>query len=211
MDLHSPEARGKCLDQPFAARVLTAAEEEALDRNGRRDLLLWLIWAAKETAFKAMSKAEGGLSFIPRRFQLDLAGIPADLSSLGNWYGLVRTPGGEVYVKADATDDYVHVVGCTDGEALKRITAFCAAPGGDEAELPRSEESRLVRGTAIETLAVYLGVSPTDLEIRRLPGVKGLGPPLLYHKDTPAAVDLSLSHHGRYVAVAFLRLKAEDM
>ncbi|MDZ4165097.1 MAG: 4'-phosphopantetheinyl transferase superfamily protein [Smithellaceae bacterium] len=206
VDLRSLEAAGKGADLPFVARVLTAAEEEALDRSGRRDLLLWLIWAAKETAYKAVSKGEGGLSFIPRRFQMDPTGIPADLSSLGNWQGLVRTPGGEVHVKAEATDDYVHVVGCTSDEALRRVTAFCAKPGGDESELPRAEESRLVRGTAIEALAPYLGAVPEDLEIRRSPCAKGLGPPLLYHKGKPAAVDLSLSHHGRFVAVAFLAI-----
>jgi len=208
VDLRSPEATGKGDRRPFVSRVLTKAEEAAFDRRGRRDLLLWLLWAAKETAYKAVNKAETGLSFIPKHFQVDLAGLPADLASLADWRGLVRTPGGDVHVKAEGTEDYVHVVGCTDAEALRRVAACCANPGGSEAKLPPATESQLVRGMAIAALAPYLGVAPEDLEIRRLPGVKGLGPPLLYHRGKPAAVDLSLSHHGRFVAVAFIRLKA---
>lgn len=189
--------------------MLTKAEEEALDRLGRRDLSLWLFWAAKETAYKAVNKAGEGPAFIPKCFQVDLAGIPADLSSLDDWPGLVRTPSGEVHVRAEVTEDYVHVVGCTDRDALKLVAACCAKPGDDESELTPATESQLVRGAAIAALAPYLGAAPADLEIRRLPGVKGLGPPLLYHRGKPAAVDLSLSHHGRFVAVAFIGREAE--
>ena len=59
------------------------------------------------------------------------------------------------------------------------------------------EVSAAARTLAIDTIAPVLGVPPEDLEIVRSGRI-----PLLLRRGGRACGDLSLSHHGRFVAFA---------
>ncbi len=54
------------MDRRFIARVFTPEEQERIDRSESPDATLWMLWAAKEAAFKAVSKLKPGLSFTHR-------------------------------------------------------------------------------------------------------------------------------------------------
>jgi len=206
VDLADIETRGKGNDCRFLSRVLTGGEREML-RPGGQDRLLWLFWAAKETAFKAASRVMEDLSFIPRRFEVSLAtseavfpkGRPALLR------GLVETPGPPVYVEACLCPDYVHVIGATDADALKEVI-FGHHLLADKADgSPGQTSSREARWAAASALAGRLGLEPSEIEIKRRPLTAGrLGPPFPCRQDIPLPYDLSLSHHGRFVAYAFV-------
>ena len=75
VDLTVPENRGRSGDRRFRARVFTAAEEEWIDAAAAPDTMLWMLWAAKEAAFKAALKLRPGLTFRPREYAVaDLTG-----------------------------------------------------------------------------------------------------------------------------------------
>ncbi len=204
VDLKSPEALRKGDNKPFVARVLTALEEEALRACGLSDRVLWLLWAAKEAAYKVVSKTRRDLPFIPRLFQVRFPGLQLRDLSRSSMEGIVESPGGVVAVKAWATDDYVHVVGAASRTVLEQVVAGESKPWGKTGETALAEESKMARRFALAALAKALETEPSALEIRRFPTSKGLGPPVVYHENKPAAVDLSLSHHGRYVSYAFI-------
>jgi hypothetical protein len=54
------------------ARVFTPEEQEWIDRSTSPDTTLWMFWAAKEAAFKAVSKLRPGLSFRYRAYVVTL-------------------------------------------------------------------------------------------------------------------------------------------
>lgn len=72
VDLTSPDSIGKSRDRRFIARVFTPEEQERIDRSESPDTTLWMFWAAKESAFKAVSKLKPGLSFIHRAYIVTL-------------------------------------------------------------------------------------------------------------------------------------------
>jgi phosphopantetheine--protein transferase-like protein len=72
VDLTSPDSIGKSRDRRFIARVFTPEEEERIDRSTSPDTALWMCWAAKEAAFKAVSKLKTGLYFRHRAYIVTL-------------------------------------------------------------------------------------------------------------------------------------------
>ena len=72
VDLTDPDNIGKSRDRRFIARVFTPEEQVRIDRSESPDTTLWMFWAAKEAAFKAISKSRPGLSFIHRAYVVTL-------------------------------------------------------------------------------------------------------------------------------------------
>ncbi len=207
VDLRSLEAAGKGRDRRFVSRVLTTAEEELLAASGYSDCVLWLLWAAKEAAYKLVSRTQAGLPFIPKRFQAtfpDCGSVSLSRSIFAGPNGCVETPCGVVTVKAELTNDYVQVISAASGAILNQVMAGKINPFDQTDEIPVAHESELTCRFALAALAKALGTKTRSLEIRRLATPRGPGPPVVYHENKPAAVNLSLSHHGRYVSYAYI-------
>jgi len=75
VDRKSPEAAGKAGDRRFLQKALTPLEQEAVAGAPDPDLALWSLWAAKEAAYKAVSKSFPEISAAPRRYCVHLAAI----------------------------------------------------------------------------------------------------------------------------------------
>lgn len=162
--------------------------------------MLWTLWAGKEAAYKAMSKGDPGICSIPRAYPVDM-----DPPEEGLHRGVVETPGGTVHLKAVRIGDAVHVIGA-GLEAVLESARWGVEPidirenrPGLTAETP----SLLVRERLLDRLSKSLGYRRDDMEILRLRGERGLGPPRLYVGGRPSAVDITMSHDGRFMAYAF--------
>jgi phosphopantetheinyl transferase (holo-ACP synthase) len=163
----------------FATRVFTPAERALIDSDSA---LGGVLWAAKESAYKAARKADRATVFSPARFVVDLDGAERATVTVGERrfvVDLVRTA------------DYVHAVACAAGDAP---TAACAAVGTVPAG---TSDGLAVRRLAVDTLARALGLDGLAI------GRDGRIPLLLRH-GRPMAADLSLSHHGRFAAFAYV-------
>jgi len=169
----------------FDRRVFAPAERDliAASRDGER--LRWLLWAAKESAYKAARRLDARTVFSPVRFVVSLGSETA---------ATVDAPCGPFDVDLDADAEHVHAVARARDDA--RATVYSAVarlgPGG-----AASTPSAAVRRVTVPTLAHLLDVPEDDLAIDRDGRV-----PWLRVRGRPAAVDLSLSHHGRFVAFA---------
>jgi len=73
-----------------------------------------------------------------------------------------------------------------------------------EADAIHSVPSAAVRIRARQALALALGVEAAAVEIVCDPGVKGRRPPRVLLGGEPAPADVSLSHHGGWIAWAVL-------
>ncbi len=56
VDLTDPRCLGKASDRRFLGRVFTELERAAILESPTPDLALWRRWAAKEAAFKVVSR-----------------------------------------------------------------------------------------------------------------------------------------------------------
>ncbi|MBI1813852.1 MAG: 4'-phosphopantetheinyl transferase superfamily protein [Deltaproteobacteria bacterium] len=233
VDLGDPDTQPGATHPRFDARVFTATELEAIHTSPVPNRVRWLLWAAKESAFKAFRKHDPSLVFSPARLVVARclhdeshpvatvhndegtsplvipakAGIQAqdprpcldagvrrhDGSTARCFcaHGMVCHGRWRISFGAVETEGAVHVIAQTDTDGEVVIA--------ERAEVDAECPSVAVRRLAIAALAPRLGVDPDELTIVRDGRV-----PRMWLRDRLAPVDLSLSHHGRFVAFAAL-------
>jgi hypothetical protein len=185
-------------------RVFTPDERQAILNTDNPDTVLWSLWAAKETGYKAVRRQYPSVSSAPRRYgvQLPCAGghVPGS--------GTVHTPCGPVSIRFFITGDYVHCIGAGTAEEVDTIVWAVR-------KMPRTQpssdgESNFVREMAKRGISSWLGEQPAAVDIVRPEENRGLAPPVVRIGRSPVAVNLSMSHDGRFAACAFSVCRAQS-
>jgi phosphopantetheine--protein transferase-like protein len=205
VDLSDPRNRGKSRDLRFTQRVFTPSERDRIAGSENPDREIWTLWAAKESAYKVLSKSSSALSSAPGLFAVTLSlpdppGSPSEEIS-----GAVACPFGRVTVRIYRTDEYVHCIGMdeeTDPSEGIIVQVIRLADGAGAS--PSMDESRLTREAAVQRLSAHLDLKAEEIEIRRIKKDRGLGPPAVYVRGEKTTVDISLSHDGSFGAFAFV-------
>ena len=191
VDLHDPDATPTWRTPAFDARVFSPAERAKIAESTDGVRERWLIWTAKEAAYKLARKRDDAAAFIPRRFEV------------------TPRPGLRARVLWGASS-----FECQWISEQSFVHALCFLPGADEpncvgferidgAEVDASSPevlSRAVRRLAQQKIARVLSVPEGALEIRKSNRI-----PFVCLQGQPLAGDLSLSHHGAMVAFAWSR------
>jgi phosphopantetheinyl transferase (holo-ACP synthase) len=203
VDLKEPGNRGKSGDVRFLGRVFTADERALIAGAACPDALLWSLWAVKEAAYKAVCRGDPAVRSTPRRYRVVVGGECAckmmdAATGSGGISGRVVTPRGELAFQVTATDDYVHALAAAEERDLKE--AFHRVDRMDDASLSGGDASAFVRGQLLGEIARRTGSSLCDLEIRKDPA--GPGVPRVFLRGRPLAMEISLSHDGRFTAFA---------
>jgi len=211
VDLADPRTRDRHDDERFVARVLSEEERRTLAGAPDPATELWRLWAAKEAAYKVVSKLAGEPPvFVHAAFRVEWTGGAARRRSGVVEHGEVRVP-----VEVTWDDARVHAVATSpDVEAAPEVAVTEGGQAGleelmarltpREADAVHSPASASVRLGARGALARRMGVAEARLEIVCDPGVTGRRPPRVLLDGHPAAADVSLSHHGRWIAWATL-------
>jgi phosphopantetheinyl transferase (holo-ACP synthase) len=202
VDLSEPSNRGRSRSSRFLNRVFDGEEQRVIRQAPEPDTMLWALWAAKEAAYKLASKLRPGVNAIPHRYAVVL-GTPEIAAAMRKrerggacLTGRVATPDGGLEVDVEITAAYVHCLAArTPAERLLVRHRVFSLPAD-------ADPSTALRQRAVPLLARLLDCNPDDLGIRRFPAPGGLGPPIVFLAGVPAPVDLSLSHDGRFGAVA---------
>jgi len=205
VDLCHPDAIARWDDIRFADRVFTPAEQEQVRSSAFPDICLWIFWAAKESAYKAISKSFPEVSSSPRKYEASFGVI--EFPSVVQ--GRVTTPEKPVQVQVVIEKDFVHGLGITGlTQDFYDIETGIYQIGADheiDCILPE-QESFLVRELAGKRIAAHANVPVSEVQIRREPIRNQPGPPEVYIKGEKSMISISLSHDGRFVAYAFSRL-----
>jgi len=217
VDLTQPDARRKSRNTRFLKRVFTPDELSAIRSSPSPELTLWACWAAKEAAYKAISKTFPNVPAVPRLFPVFLdpegdAGSP-DAESRKPRYprygaGFVLTPRGKCWLRIVYRPAYLHCLAFTDHpEGLTfswrvHYLFSCLSPGA-------SAESEAVRLASRFHLAGLLSADPGELAISRQQGNLQPAPPRISFQGLPLEVDISLSHDGLFIAHACLLKRSE--
>ena len=188
VDLAHAEARPGGVSARFDGRVFSDVERslvEATDEPGGATgrIWRWRLWSAKESAYKAMRKTSSELGWSPVLFQVRLeeAGVTVehdDVQVPVRWIEGPRREGGPEWLHALAGD-------------AARVVSHVGLRGDED-------ESEAVRRRVCETAAALAGIETSQVRVETHDRI-----PVL--RVNEARHDLSLSHHGRFVAFAFDR------
>lgn len=186
VDLQDGDARPGSRHPRFDRRVFAANELAALASSAAPDRLRWVFWAAKEAAYKVARKQDPQCVFSPVRFLVTLSGVSRGVVE----FGQARYP-----VRVEGSNDAVHVVATHACVPAKRIVLGMRKLS-PEALRDASAPSRAVRELAVSRVGGFWndGGVVTVVQDGRVP--------MLERDGVRVAADLSLSHHGRWVAFA---------
>jgi phosphopantetheinyl transferase (holo-ACP synthase) len=205
----------------FVRRVYAEEERRFLGNHPHRPELPWVLWAAKEAAFKAVSLHRGSPPvFAHADFRVELDEAPTVAGPQGgavrgrvHWHdtrlALGGSLAGERVVAWTVVDPGLATVwrwarlrdererrggGEVDALVARHLTPREAAP-------IRSAASALVRMAVRCEAAEWLRTEEERLEVVCPPGPRGRVPPEL-HRDGTLLPDvaISVSHHGDWLA-----------
>jgi hypothetical protein len=182
VDLSDPESACESHHARFDRRVFTPEEIRwlSIDHSGAGGP--WILWSAKEAAYKAARRDAADVVFSPTRFTVEL-----DRSLCGSVrHGNRRWP---VRVQIDGA--CVHAV-VSDESFRGTLSGSCRLTGAG-----LRDPSEGVRRFAISTIAEQLGVAVSELRIEKVDRI-----PRLIWVRRVAPVALSLSHHGSFAGFA---------
>jgi phosphopantetheine--protein transferase-like protein len=216
VDLDDPRCVGKQRDQRFLDRILAESEREQLSAANDRAVKLWRLWAAKEAAYKVISKVKGAPPpFVHASFRVDSSDPGAaeefgtvsweDVAVRVHWHEEKGRVGAVAWNGVVGDEPVMWGWGAlteldpapqvTFDELLERLTERERRP-------VHSRGSALVRLAARAALASALRVDEARVQVVCGEGPKGRVPPEVLLDDEAADVDVSLSHHGRWLAWA---------
>ena len=216
VDVREPRCVGKARDTRFTSRVLNDIEQGALAVASDPDATLWRLWAAKEAAYKVVSKIRGRPpAFVHAGFRVDPPGTFSnddfgrvrweDLTIVVHWH---QQPGriAALAWNGQAGDEPLQwawgSIAELDPDPGAPLETLMERLTERERRPVHSRSSALVRLAARATLANALGASEDRVEVICGDGPKGRVPPEAFLDGRRAPADVSLSHHGKWLAWA---------
>ena len=208
----------KSRDSRFLKKILTDTEIGFVNLSKNPDTALWSFWSCKEAAYKVVKKHDNENSFLPCRWQVDIDlsktehPVPTANGNNGGRVhqpeisyrkGKVIIPGKEaVYVRLFSHPSYVHCLGADSLATLDNLSwGIDILPQGEDRQ--NGNSSLFARQCLIRSLAGYFHLNEGDVEIRRIKNEGELQPPCVFVSGREKAVDVSLSHDGKFIAYAF--------
>jgi phosphopantetheinyl transferase (holo-ACP synthase) len=205
VDLRDPENQPVAIHPRFDERVFTWSERARILAAGSPHRMRWVLWAAKESAYKVARKIDPRVCFSPRAFVVRLPG--GEIEAPDPFLAEVSHAVGRFQVRLEGTDDWVHAVASLSGAGVAKAGWELRSLGRAAVRrMPGVEASAKVRQLARSAVASALTIVPSDIVIaaaaKRVPRVTWRGGRL--------PVDLSFSHHGRFVACAWGRITGQE-
>ena len=185
VDLRSEDARAGARHPRFDRRVFAREERARIARSGAAERLRWMLWAAKEAAYKVARKLDARSVFAPSRTV-----VRVDETLRGE----VELPAGlRLRVLIRSGEDCVHAIASDRRDFESSLVAGLAPlPAAGAAD-----ESRLAREFAARAIARERGRGEGEIRIEKLGRI-----PRLSLRGVRDPLDLTLSHHGRFAAYA---------
>lgn len=216
VDLTQSTAKKKSRNIRFLNRVFTPDEQDFILSSSAAfpELRLWSCWAAKEAAYKAISKACPDIPAISKLFpvSIDPEGHEDSGTEDPKFQGLffprvsagsVLTPAGKCCIRIEYRHTYLHCLAFThapDTLSVFHHVHYLSSSFQGEA----ATDTEAVRLAARFHLAGLLSEHFEDLEIVRQQKGSSAAPPRVFCRGRLLDVDISLSHDGFFLAHACL-------
>lgn len=220
VDLNEAGVTGKSHRARFIERVFSREEKSAISVSENPDLTLWMFWAAKETAFKIISKITGPPVFSHKKFRTTFR---KQISKSKSKFEVVYDAR-QFQIEVTTDINYVHAVGAHANtgelpnyllsEKVHQVTHSELGAWQNTNSWPEHftkeellsihhAESALVRLHCKKLVAKALRISPSRLQIIRPSKALRPQPPFLLLDNKQTEIDISLSHHGLWLGFCF--------
>lgn len=224
VDLNEAGVSGKSKDTRFLSRVFSEQEQATISDAANPDLTLWVLWAAKETAYKIVSKLTSPPVFAHQNFEGIIKKVVESGQNPAIVSGQVRYATYVIELEAKCDLEYVHALGTfvktgrlSDYSVCintKELTSDESMQWQNDAALRKDftkkelasihhANSALVRSYCKQDIAERLKIDSSRLQIIRPTREKKPQPPYLLLDNKRSKLDISLSHHGKWLAWAY--------
>ena len=198
VDLKDSDSDLSSFHADFKYRILNSQELFDIKNNDLpNNLLLWIYWASKESAYKYMSRIYPEIHFSWKHFYFN--------------YQLKK-----IFYKKYHCDckidiqknKYIHVISYPNGSNLKSI--FSKVYYFPNLAYQNVKYSSLVlKDLFTNHIASFLKVSSKDIQIKK--NHSGYHVPYVYAKNKILENPVSFSHHGSYISYVFSHNMAHNM
>jgi phosphopantetheine--protein transferase-like protein len=208
VDLASPFTQGKSKDRRFINKILSLSEQSVLKWDYFTDHHLWAYWAAKESAFKVVSKIHADISSSPKKYDVcfdDQEVAHDQWSQKSVLTAMVKTPVQWVNVRLYIHKKWIHCIASSHSidsipiifyevHRIDHLFKFNYSHAS-------KEESGYVRKKAGLKISEQLSIYPELVIFSKNKGKQTF--PEVYVGENKTNIDISFSHDGRFVAYAF--------
>lgn len=167
----------------FLKRVFTQNELVAISNSENPKVTLWLLWAIKESAYKAIKRKYLQAQFIPKEFLVNLE------KEQVFWQEKVC-----LYYGIEREKNYLASYCLSAMDPKLKIHHWC-----ERSDLNTSlSPSQAVRNLAKIKLSLLWNIAQEEIQIDYFL------PPRIINKKTQQTLPISMSHHGQFVSVLFV-------
>lgn len=220
VDLNEAGITGKFYSARFVERVFSREEKSAISLSENPDLTLWMFWAAKETAYKIISKITGPPVFSYKKFKTtfrkkilkskskfevvyDARQFQIELATNINYIHAVGAHANTSELPNYLLSEKVHQVTHSELKDWQNPNSWSEHFTKEELVSIHHAESALVRFHCKKLVAKELKVAPSRLQIIRPSKARMPQPPFLLLDNKQTEIDISLSHHGLWLGFCF--------
>ncbi|NNF16976.1 MAG: 4-phosphopantetheinyl transferase family protein [Gammaproteobacteria bacterium] len=206
VDLGSACNRSSATNPHYVNRVLADPELELLDIADDRHLAFWALWAAKEAAYKALTKDQPELAFIHRHFVVESETPLTSSEHRTTATGQVCHGRQKIPVLWEWTPDWIHCITTSSAEPARYSVGTIRKLGSNASFVKMQQSGNLSdESIAARLLALSLLAQSgwNDVQVDRPAIGQHRGPPrIMQSGNVLANLQISLSHDGRFAAAA---------
>lgn len=185
VDLRLASKSGRWQSKRLWDKVFTLGEQKYLRKSLNADVEIWRLWSMKESAYKVYVQKYATAFFNPRRIECLINSETC---------GMVRIDEKSFFSLSSRFKNAVHTI-TTETEDIEPKAA-CQETDAESFEDMRKECYQKV-------LTLFSHLKNTNIESLKI-SKNELGVPYIYNEEKKSDVSLSISHHGRYYAFAFV-------
>ena len=184
----------RALRPGFRNKVCLAEELHPLTYLFSEEISIWILWAAKESAYKVYRQAGGPVIFAPKKnlFQ-------ANSLTKSQVRGITKTPKGNYHTCIQVQADYIIAeswsVNMNDYRLLRQVIPLAS-------KHYREQSTGLKREIPVGVAKAY-GIPVESVSLHK----DQAGVPYLNYQDRRMELSISLSHHGYYGLCSILAHK----
>lgn len=175
VDLNLAKSVSNWRRKNFLSKIFTPEEQSMVWKAENPDVLVWLIWSMKESAYKIVNRISERRFYNPQAFFCNVI-----LNETGA-RGTINYNGAEFLSSSEIRNDFIHTTAIQNDILFKNIDSVFRANQSDYiSEFNRSQKELLLIKNQ-----------------RNLPEI--------IHLQEKTKHVASVSHHGNYLAIVFLR------
>lgn len=112
VDLNLAKIQSNWRRKNYLSKIFTEDEQQLILSAGNSDVMVWILWSMKESAYKIHNRKTGIRNFAPKSLSCRVH---------SNFYGEVKIEGSTYFTKSDLQTTFVHSIASPNHSMLEEI------------------------------------------------------------------------------------------